>query len=49
MAAAQLNSLSSVSLPVLISLSAVCRFFTCGVTKLLPILEQLDLEPIDLE
>ena len=23
-------------------------FFTCGVTKLLPILEQLDLEPIDL-
>ena len=24
-------------------------FFTCGVTKLLPILEQLDLEPIDLE
>lgn len=24
-------------------------FFTCGVTKLLPILEQLDLEAIDLE
>ena len=24
-------------------------FFTCGVTKLLPILEQLDLEPIDVE
>ena len=24
-------------------------FFTCGVTKLLPILEQLDLETIDLE
>lgn len=24
-------------------------FFTCGVTKLLPILEQLDLEPIELE
>lgn len=24
-------------------------FFTCGVTKLLPILEQLDLEPVDLE
>lgn len=23
-------------------------FFTCGVTKLLPILEQLDLEPVDL-
>lgn len=24
-------------------------FFTCGVTKLLPILEQLDLEPVELE
>lgn len=24
-------------------------FFTCGVTKLLPILEQLELEPLDLE
>lgn len=24
-------------------------FFTCGVTKLLPILEQLDLEPLELE
>lgn len=24
-------------------------FFTCGVTKLLPILEQLDLEPVELD